>query len=259
MAASDKTTCLLVHGWGMNRRIWQPVLEQLPADIDAIALDLPGHGERSEEAFNSLQALTADLKARCESYKPEGGRLLLVGWSLGALPCLELARQHPERVDGMLLVSTNPCFVSRENWAAGVPAEVFDQFADSLRHDFSGTIRRFLSLQVKGSESGRQILREIREKVLQQARPDQASLDVGLEILKQVDMRDRLSDIRQPVSWALGAQDGLVKMQLANELRELMPGAEIKLYSKAGHAPFLSHTDEFVQQVVQCVQKITVE
>lgn len=257
--SSQKIGCMLVHGWGMNHRIWQPVVEKLSAEYEVCAIDLPGHGQRSNETFGSLQSLTEDLKRICEQQWSKSQPRLLVGWSLGALPCLELARQNPGLVDGLLLVSSNPCFVRRDDWDVGVDAEVFDQFAESLKQDFSGTIRRFLSLQVKGSESGRQTLRALREKVLQQAQPHQQSLDAGLEILKHVDLRDQLSQVQCQVSWALGGQDGLVRAQLATALQTLMPSAEVRLYSNAGHAPFLSHTDEFVEQLKQCSQRIMVE
>ena len=254
MSTNSALSCLLVHGWGMNHHVWHALQSQLPAWLETRALDLPGHGLRNQEGFACLQDLVVDLQRECESHKRKGKPLLLVGWSLGALPCLQLAWEQADLVDGLLLVSSNPCFVKRDAWPAGVEAKVFDQFADSLKADFSGTIRRFLSLQVKGSESGRKTLRDLREKILQQPRPDQHSLDAGLEILKQVDIREQLSAIQQPVSWALGGQDGLVKAGLADSLLELMPQAKVDLYDKAGHAPFLSHTDAFKQQLIECAE-----
>lgn len=247
---------LLVHGWGMNQCVWQPLQQALCDDIELIAIDLPGHGERHQQSFHDLQSLTDDLQQTCELLKQDGRPLLLVGWSLGGLPCMQLAMQQPALVDGLLLVSSNPCFVSRADWASGVQANVFEQFAESLQEDFSGTIRRFLSLQVKGSESGRKTLRSLREKILQQAQPNQQSLNAGLDVLKCSDLREQLSQIRQPVSWALGAQDGLVPATLQQGLKKLLPEAQVALYEKAGHASFLSHTDEFVQQLKRCVETL---
>lgn len=245
-----QVTCLFVHGWAMNSTIWQPVIEQLPDWINVESVDLPGHGLRVKETFTSLDELTEDLQAQCERYKKDNQPLILVGWSLGALPCLQLCINESVEVDALMVVSSNPCFVSRENWHHGVEALVFDEFSASLKNDFSGTIRRFLSLQVKGSDSGRVILRGLREKILQQAVPNETSLDAGLEVLKQVDLREQLEKITKPVSWVLGGQDGLVKQDLADALKILMPQAEIELYKKAGHAAFLSHTEEFLQQLI---------
>lgn len=239
----------------MNQTIWQPLIDKLPEWVDAQAIDLPGHGQRCDESFRNLDDLTRDVQKYCIEYKKHDQPLILVGWSLGALPCLKVAAESPDSVDALMVVSSNPCFVSRENWNYGIGTEIFDQFAQSLKDNFSGTIRRFLSLQVKGSESGRVILRDLREKILQQPRPGESSLDAGLEILKQTNLCSLLENIKQPVSWVLGGQDGLVKVELAEVLNEYIGQAELQIYKKSGHAPFLSHTDEFMQQLMSFMQK----
>jgi len=253
---SDKqprVNCVFVHGWGMNHMVWQPLLDKLPNWIDAEFIDLPGHGERYKESFGNLQALTDDVAKHCQRLKKTNQPLVLIGWSLGGLPCVEVAIEKPASVDALMLVSSNPCFVTQNDWSYGVDAYVFEQFAESLKSDFSGTIRRFLSLQVKGSDSGRIILRNLRETILQQAQPNEASLDAGLDVLKQADLRNQLANVSQPVCWALGEQDGLVNAKLANALQQIMGQADVKIYSKAGHAPFLSHADEFVLQLVEFI------
>lgn len=254
---SDKplrVSCVFVHGWGMNQTIWQPLLDKLPNWIDVELIDLPGHGERHAESFSNLQDLTDDVAEHCQRVKKTNQPLFLMGWSLGGLACLQVAIEKPQSVDALVLLSSSPCFVTQDGWSYGVEAQVFEQFAEALKTDFSGTIRRFLSLQVKGSESGRVILRSLREKILQQAQPNENSLDAGLNVLKQTDLREQLSTISQPVYWGLGEQDGLVNAELSEALGQMMAQVEVKVYSKAGHAPFLSHTDEFVQQLVEFIK-----
>jgi len=249
----SRVSCVFVHGWGMNHTVWQPLLDKLPDWVDAHLMDLPGHGKRYKESFSDLDNLTDDIAGFCKTVKTNNQPLVLVGWSLGGLPCVQVAMQNLLNVDGLMLVSSSPCFVTRHDWSCGVGAQVFEQFAESLKSDFSGTIRRFLSLQVKGSESGRVILRNLREKILQQKQPNKTSLDAGLGVLKQTDLRNQLANVSQPVCWALGEQDGLVSVKLENALQQITEQADVKVYSKAGHAPFLSHTDEFVLQLVEFI------
>jgi len=256
----QKVSCVFVHGWGMNSAVWQPVLEKLPGWVGASVIDLPGHGQRTGEVFADLPSLSLDLQTQCEKIKITGQPLVLVGWSLGGLPCLQLGIEQSKVFDALVLVSSNPCFVNRENWLYGIDGEVFNQFAESLKKDFSGTIRRFLSLQVKGSDSGREILRSLREKILQQPQPNAMSLDAGLAILQQVDLRDQLAKIQQPINWILGGQDGLVKAGLADVLNDTKEMNAMKnnvsVFEKAGHAPFLSHTDAFIEQLLLHIKNI---
>ena len=137
-----------------------------------------------------------------------------------------------------------------------MPASVFDDFAQQLEMDFSGTICRFLSLQVKGSDSGRQLLRQLRQGVLEQPAANILALRSGLALLKTVDFRTQLNTLPMPVHWFLGDQDGLVKPCLKQQLAILQPMAQVTVFPKAAHAPFLSHRDQFVQQLATFVEEI---
>lgn len=247
---STKIKCVLVHGWGMNHAVWGPLREQLPKSLEPVIIDLPGHGQRAEESFQSLGELVDDLSNAVDE------PAIWVAWSLAGLAVMQLAIEQPEKVRGMVLVSSTPCFVQREDWTCAMPATVFDDFAKELEMDFSGTIRRFLSLQVKGSDSGRQLLRQLRQSVLKQPAANIQALRSGLALLKSVDLRAELTAISMPVHWFLGGQDGLVKSSLKQQLAILQPQAQVTVFAKAAHAPFLSHMDQFIRQLATFVEEI---
>jgi pimeloyl-[acyl-carrier protein] methyl ester esterase len=212
-------------------------------------LDLPGHGQRVDDELCDLTSLVDDIEQQCNSIKQPNRPVILVCWSLSGLAGLLISKK-PALIDGLALISSSPCFVTRDNWSCGIESEIFDEFAQSLQSDFSGTIRRFLSLQVKGSASGREVLRSLREKILQQPQPTASSLNAGLSILKETDLRDLIPDINLPVCWVLGGQDGLVKVGLVNALSAENANMEFHVYEKSGHAPFLSDTEKFVKHLV---------
>jgi len=234
----------------MNHAIWQPVVEALPDWIQPLCIDLPGHGLAAETSFASLDDLVSAL--RDQMAEPA----LWVGWSLGGLAVTELALRYPEQVRAMLLVTSSPSFVARPDWSCGMPEAVFDGFAAELEQDYAATIKRFLSLQVKGSASGRQILKTLREKILQLPAANMDALRAGLLLLKTTDLRSQLADLSMPVGWLLGGQDGLVKASLTEQLNRLVPQASVAVIEQAAHAPFLSHADEFNQQLISMAEKI---
>src|SRR3954468_14769062 len=49
---------ILLHGQGLSRRSWDPVIAALSAERDVIAVDLPGHGEsaRQPEGYGNAPA-----------------------------------------------------------------------------------------------------------------------------------------------------------------------------------------------------------
>ncbi|MFW2371552.1 MAG: pimeloyl-ACP methyl ester esterase BioH [Gammaproteobacteria bacterium] len=247
---STKIKCVFVHGWGMNHAIWSPLLEQLPETLEPVVIDLPGHGLRTQESFQSLDELVDDLSGLIDE------PAIWVAWSLGGLAVMQLALQQPKKFLGLVLLASSPCFVQRDDWPCAMPASVFDDFAQQLEMDFSGTIQRFLSLQVRGSESGRQLLRQLRKDVLEQPAANIQALRSGLELLKTVDLRAELKAISTPVHWYLGGQDGLVKSSLVDQLTYLQPQAKVTVFQKAAHAPFLSHSEQFIQQLTTFVEEI---
>jgi len=246
----EKIKCVFVHGWGMNSMVWQPVIECLPDWIEAECIDLPGHGAAHQQTFSTLDDMVDALVQKINQ------PALWVGWSLGGLAVMQLALRHPEKVTAMMLVASSPCFVHKENWSCAMDDAVFDAFADELEKDFSGTIRRFLTLQVRGSESGRKVLKSLREKILAQPPANIEALRAGLDVLKTTDVRESLKKLNRPASWILGERDTLIKSTLVDELKLMVPFAETSVYKNAAHAPFLSHLEDFSEQLISFAKDI---
>lgn len=221
---------VLLHGWGTHPLIWEPMLEFFPG---ARALSLPGYA--GSEPAGTLEAMAADLAAQLEA------DTVLVGWSLGGQVAARIALDWPEQVSKLILVAATPCFVNRADWPHGVAAEVFDQFAASLAQDYAGTIRRFLSLQAQGSSEMREVLAQLRRRLLDQARPAGGVLEAGLEILQGADLRESLPKLAKPLTLIHGSGDKLAPLAAARWLSSAIPGARLHEIEGAGHAPFLSH------------------
>ena len=247
----QKVKLVFVHGWGMNSMVWQPLIDSLPDWIEPVCIDLPGHGEANHQMFNGLDDLVVALAKKINE------PAIWIGWSLGGLAVMQLALQYPEKVKAMMLVASTPCFVHKENWSCAMQSQVFDEFADELEKDFSGTIRRFLTLQVRGSESGRKVLKSLREKVLAKPPANIEALRAGLNVLKTTDLRSQLKDLKLPVSWVLGGRDTLIKRTLSETLKSMTPAANISVYEHAAHAPFLSHQKEFSEQLISFSKEVS--
>lgn len=248
--SKNKTLCVFVHGWGMNHAVWQPVIESLPDRIETVAVDLPGHGAAADEYFSGLDDL---VMALCRDITRPA---IWIGWSLGGLAVLKLALDYPQRVQAMMLVSSTPCFVHRDDWPCGMPHSLFDSFAAELEADFDNTIRRFLSLQVKDSAQGRQLLKQLRQQVLQQPPANIQALRSGLEVLKSTDLREQMQKLEMPLAVALGARDGLVNVESSKFFTDNLPHVDVRIYAQAAHAPFLSHLPDFTAQLLQLVSSL---
>ena len=88
----DGEPLLLVHGLGGSWRTWTPVLDELAAAREVIAVDLPGHGETPPlSGVTSVDTLADAVTSFLETHDLEG--VDVVGNSMGGRLVLELARR----------------------------------------------------------------------------------------------------------------------------------------------------------------------
>ena len=229
---------VLLHGWGMNAAVWSPLLERLAADFRVHLLELPGHGE------SSYPFKTASLDSWVDMVLEQvPQKAIWMGWSLGGQLAQRAAVITPERISKLVLVASSPKFIQAEDWRHAMAGNVLEQFASNLLKNHAVTLERFLSLQVKGDDEARQVLRLLRQDIALRPTPNETALEHGLELLQTVDLRDQLADIQCPTLWLLGERDTLVPVEVGESLEQLMPEAEVLILNGAAHAPFLSHTD----------------
>lgn len=90
---------VLLHGARVSRTMWRPQLEALArAGRPALAIDLPGHGDRIAERFT----VPACLDAISSGVDAVGGRAVVVGLSLGGYLGILHAARRPEQVAGLV-------------------------------------------------------------------------------------------------------------------------------------------------------------
>ncbi len=225
----------LVHGWAMHSGVWRGFAQRLAGRYQVTCLDLPGHGRSEKCAPFTLENAAEALAG---SYQEPASWWL--GWSLGASVVLELARRYPERVAGLVLVAANPRFVETDGWP-GVKAKVLEQFAEALADKGAATLTRFLALQVNGLPDGKQQLKILTAAIAECTPPDQETLQDGLKILKNADLRPVLTVISQPVLVISGTHDTLVPTAAVAQIAALSARIQTHVLERAGHVPFLSH------------------
>ncbi|MDI3442006.1 pimeloyl-ACP methyl ester esterase BioH [Erwinia sp. V90_4] len=240
---------VLLHGWGLNAGVWHCISERLSAHFCLHLVDLPGYGRSRNFPAMTLDEMVATILPQA----PE--RAMWLGWSLGGLVASQLALSHPERVSGLISVASSPCFSAQPQWP-GIRPETLSGFQHQLSEDFQRTVERFLALQTLGTESARQDARLLKGVVLEQPMPTPQVLNGGLEILRTADLRAAMSVLQMPLLRLYGALDGLVPRKIAALLDERWPHSRSHIITKAAHAPFISHPDDFCREVLEFASPI---
>ena len=227
---------ILLHGWGFSGNIWDTIATDLAKNWSVYQVDLPGHG-KSPMCTYSLPVLTEQLMA---NLPPDA---IWVGWSLGGLLATNIAIEH--KIRGLVLIATSPRFVTAKDWPHAMTPEVLRQFANQLQTDTVGTLRRFLTLQVKGCDNAREQLRNLNSFV---ANPPQIdALHSGLQLLQNTDLRSKLQQIDCPTLLCLGKRDKIVPVEVGEEYQAYLPMLHKAIIKPAAHIPFLSHPQLFME------------
>ncbi len=106
----DGRPLVLVHGLTNDADAWEDTAAELARilpDLRIIAIDLRGHGESdkpTDPAAYSATTMAADVLALMDVLGV--ARASVAGHSLGSLVAIELALDHPDRLDRLVLVST---------------------------------------------------------------------------------------------------------------------------------------------------------
>jgi len=99
--ASAEPVLILLHGAGGNQAMWNPVRRHLDPRWRVVALDLPGHGSRSDGHY-TLEGAAEVVTSEVRRVAP--ARVVLVGDSLGGYTSMASAWTiPPERIAGLAI------------------------------------------------------------------------------------------------------------------------------------------------------------
>jgi len=239
----DGPPLVLLHGWALHGGVWQPIVAPLARRYRVHSVDLPGHGYSAPLEPFTLDAIAAAIAQRFEAQQEPA---TVIGWSLGAMAAMTWALAAPDRVARLALVGATPRFVASHDWPHAMAEQTLRRFHDELSVAYRATLLRFLALQVHGSERGRAVLHAMREQLFARGEPAAAVLEAALGVLAATDLRTHVAAIRTPSLVIAGERDALTPPQAGAWLAEALPDARFVRIDGAAHAPFLSHTDEFL-------------
>ena len=229
------TDLLLLHGVGLNRRMWRRCLNPLGARHRVHALDLLGHGQASPAPEQTTLADLADDVAGRMS-----GPAHVVGFSLGAMVAQRLALDHPALVRSLTLVSSV---------AARSPVEsaaVAERLALAER-DFPATARAAVERWLPNGDP--ELAAELRATLLD---ADRRSYLACYRVFATADQElwPRLPEITAPTLAITGADDPGSTPEMTHRLAATIRGARAVIVPGVRHLLPMQAPDTFVQHIL---------
>lgn len=252
-SSRQKPDLALIHGWGLGHTVWQPVLPLLAPRFDVHVLALPGYAapetlEDDQPAQDAVQAATSFTEAAAALVEALPENCIVCGWSLGGMLALQaalLAAQCQKTLRGLILIGSTPSFTQRADWPHAQPSTLLDAFNDAVAKDPASTLQRFIASLNQGDTQARSLGRTLFKQLQATPLPDTATLLVGLDWLRDVDLRRHVAAINLPTLLVHGEHDALMPFPAARWLQEQLPDSRLEVFAGAAHAPFLNDPQRF--------------
>lgn len=230
---------VLLHGWAMHSGIWGRLVDNLALDFRVNLVDLPGHG------INRHIPLPRELDELAAMILSELPPAIWMGWSLGGLVTLAAAMQQPEKVQKAILVSATPSFSEQQDWDCGVSVSAQRAFSHGLENDVEETLNQFW-LQCFGATCKDESLRLLGKSSVTDRLPEKSVMQNGLHLLYSNNLLADLDRCNVPTLLVGGTRDRTITPETFTRTAAMMPLASSRLIRAAGHAPFISHQDRFL-------------
>lgn len=218
----DGKNVVLLHGWGQNIQMMQPIGDALKKNFNITILDLPGYGESDEPPFpwsvkdyaEAIHALLEDLKID----KP-----ILMGHSFGGKISLLYSSMYPvEKL--VLFASPFKPEITKLSWKTKALKQLKKV---PLLNKLEGFAKKHI-----GSTDYRQAS-DLMRKVL----VNTVNLDITEDIKK----------IKCPTLIVWGTCDEAVPLKRAYELENLIKDAGVVVYENCTHYAYLENLDQTIR------------
>lgn len=226
--------------------------DQAPALSERFKLvryDTRGHGGSPVPSGPySIEDLGRDVLALMDGLEIE--RASFCGLSIGGMIGMWLASEAPERIERLVLCCTSALL--------GLPS-MWDERARVAREEGVGALEEavierwftppFVKTGGEGIERARRMLRNA---------PGEGYAGCCAAI-RDMDLRDRLGDIRAPTLVVAGAEDPATPPDHAESIADAIPNAKLRVIEQAAHIVTIEQPEAVTRAVLDHLEPVTKE
>lgn len=242
------TVPLLFLGYfNSNMDAWDPaVTNSLAADHEVILFDNAGVGASGGETPHSVTETTRHCVGFCRALGLK--RIHVVGFSLGGMIAQQLAAEHPDLVQRLILLGTGP--------RGGESLTFTELSAEEQKDPVAFLLGAFFSPSLASQAAGREYIKRLeyrrQDRDLPVARNSAEAQLAAIREWGTIPASGRyasLQKITQPTLIVHGNKDVVVGPINALILAEQLPNAQLIVYPDSSHGAQYQHATTFLQHV----------
>jgi pimeloyl-ACP methyl ester carboxylesterase len=246
----DAAVIIFIHGFPLNKSMWDIQVEALKENFRVISYDIRGHGDSdpgSDEFFIELFVL--DLLRLMEKLRIE--KSILCGLSLGGYIALNAVLKHPDRFDGLILNDTQ-CIADtpeiKENRCQAIIRIMkngAEQYADEI-------IKNLFAPE--SFTKKKNVVATAREMIIGTTKHSLCNTLHALAERKET--CTHLHEINIPVLIMVGKEDKITPVAAARQMHEKILNSKLEIIQQAGHLSNLEDPTAFNTHLVKFLELV---
>lgn len=243
----DKCVVLL-HGYLESMYVWDDFLPLLTPSVRVITVDIPGHGVSDVVAEKHTMELMADvLHDMLDAMGVE--RITLVGHSMGGYISLAFCEKYPERLDGVVLLSSTPNADTAEK-VENRRREI--ALVQAGKKDMLAAVAPAAGF----AEQNRRRLRDYIDDLVEQVHiTDDEGIVALLEgMILRKDQNDMLRQSAVRQLFILGRMDNYIPVEVAEAMVAAHPQASVAWLDNSGHMGFIEQPEACAEALLDFVR-----
>ena len=244
----DAPVIIFIHGFPLNKSMWNIQVDALKENYRVIAYDIRGHGNSDpgiDEFF--IELFVIDLLRLMEKLKIE--KSILCGLSLGGYIALNAVLKHPDRFDGLILNDTQ-CIAdtpeikeNRCNAIISIKEKGVEQYADEI-------IKKLFAQET--FTKNKNVIDAVREMII--STPKQSLCNTLHALAERKETCDQLPEINIPVLIMVGQEDKITPIAAAQQMHEKILNSKLEIIQQAGHLSNLENLTAFNTHLVNFLE-----
>ncbi|NAS12028.1 alpha/beta fold hydrolase [Poritiphilus flavus] len=219
---------MMLHGWTQSSLFWKDYVKSFADKFKVILVDLRGHGRSSPLTDDfSLELVKKDIIGLMDTLNLK--TIQGIGLSYGSLALLKLAKDHPERIRSMILISAIHNYSGKDN------------FEENETFDFENLPPEFLEDLRKNHHHGEAQIRSLFDPDLNY------EIRMSPEDLRNIPTKTLLIN---------GEEDAVLPTEVVKQMHENLGKAESWIVPGQGHIPIKGKYEaEFLKRSLAFLNK----
>ncbi len=243
-------TLVFLHGFCESKQVWEDFTKPLQQHYRVIALDLPGHGSNTQNISSySMEHMADNVKQQLDNLGVQ--QCMLVGHSMGGYVSMAFAEKYEPQLQGICLFHSSALPDTEEKKENRNKTIEFVE-----QHGVDKFIEPFIAPLFY--EDNRDRLKSDIElmKTIGKQTPQAAVTGALAAMRDRPDRRKVLQELKCPVLFIFGKEDGAVPLEKALEQCHLPHYSTVHFLGETGHMGMFERKAETRQATKQFAETV---